>query len=285
MFIGRRLQRYGPSCVTVEGLRESSSGNIVMLRCLSLARAAKEERRLFPRGSSNLPHTFHRLRPQRVHRRESRVSLLDILAGERDVSGCHGHGAVPHDVLQAECVSTGLEVEQREGVSAIVRADLRNTGFLAGGFQTVVPSPDRERRPCRRAEERRRFPFLGADAQELVNGGCRGVADRQGPGRSRLGYGGADVDGSPLNRHVGREKGKGLAGTNARVDLEHEQGEVAQSVPRVLWKCLKELPDIPSGRQCRDTKERKGAKAPQKAGAGWTVSRSKMQASRVPTSH
>lgn len=41
---------------------------------------------LSPRVSFDFPHAPYRLRTQRVHRRESCVSLLDILAGERDVS-------------------------------------------------------------------------------------------------------------------------------------------------------------------------------------------------------
>ena len=102
--------------------------------------------RLSSRVSSDFPHALDRLRTQRVHRRESGVSLLDILAGERDVSACHGHGRMSHDVLEAECVASALEIEQGEGVTAIIRADLRNTGFLACGYHTVVPRFPSERR-------------------------------------------------------------------------------------------------------------------------------------------
>ena len=134
---------------------------------------------LSARVSSDFPHALDRLRTQRVHRRESGVSLLDILAGKRDVSACHAHGAVSHDVLEAECVASALEVDQGEPVAKIVGADLRNTGVFAGGFQTVIPSPDGKLRSCRCTEERSRVPFLRPDAQELVNGGGCGVGDRQ----------------------------------------------------------------------------------------------------------
>ena len=157
---------------------------------------------LSARVSSDFPHALDRLRAQRVHRRKSGVSLLDILAGECDVSGCHGHGRMSHDVLQAECVASAFEVEQGEAVTKIVGADMRDSGFLTCVGQADEPRCSREWRSCRRAEERSRVPSLGADAQELVNGGGCGVGDRQHSGCSRLGYGGADADRSPLYRYV-----------------------------------------------------------------------------------